>query len=422
MPSFGWWIGGVILALCLVLVSVTGHGADDLDVELPHEDVESLDQVWQRQMGVRFPGQPDPELRTFTPTAAPLNIFVLTRGQNEQGKDDPREAQLADAVSVVLRGAGHTVESMHVDALAQKMAQQPGTKQYDAAIDMGGITQEELDALHAVGTKVAVLPFRNTFDAVGEKIIYEVNTTTGMFQAQGYDAIIAFPQTLRVIHFLQLAYGTMVAFKAPTIWSPTYFRNTIGGEDRLFYSAKEPSDKMVSTFHENRHLTDNAALAMSIIELLFRQAPESFKSAYITSASHLTTQKHMKNFVLNSLLVYKASKMTFEQQYDTPWFLSHYTDVVLAAQIDDYPADYMFEALYGGFPLVHNHPELKDCGYYFEDLDGTTAVHQLEIALTHHDSSMDRYNQQARQCVKKVLPTTIENIKTWSAIISQLMS
>ena len=61
-----------------------------------------------------------------------------------------------------------------------------------------------------------------------------------------------------------------------------------------------------------------------------------------------------------------------------------------------------YEALYGGFPLVHNSPFLKDIGYYYEGFDIWDGVKTLERAALQHNETRDEYDLKAKALLNSV--------------------
>ena len=81
-----------------------------------------------------------------------------------------------------------------------------------------------------------------------------------------------------------------------------------------------------------------------------------------------------------------------------------------------------YEALYGGFPLVHNSPFLKDVGYYYEDFDIDDGVHALERAVFEHDNSIKNYQKKANAFLSTINPNNQIVIDEYDKEIRRLFS
>ena len=79
-----------------------------------------------------------------------------------------------------------------------------------------------------------------------------------------------------------------------------------------------------------------------------------------------------------------------------------------------------YETLYGGFPLVHNSPFLKDIGYYYDGFDIGDGVKALERAALHHDETRGEYDLKAKAFVNNVDPNYKYVIEAYDVEIRRL--
>jgi hypothetical protein len=101
-----------------------------------------------------------------------------------------------------------------------------------------------------------------------------------------------------------------------------------------------------------------------------------------------------KRFVLNTNAG-KKGVATAEKRYNFSDAMGQKGGVVLSHQWECALNYLYYEALYGGFPLVHNSPFLKDVGYYYEGFDIDDGVRALEKAVFEHDNSLEDYREKA---------------------------
>lgn len=79
--------------------------------------------------------------------------------------------------------------------------------------------------------------------------------------------------------------------------------------------------------------------------------------------------------------------------------MSEYGDVVLSHQWENGLNFLYIDALYLRYPLVHNSPYFKECGYYYEGSVLDDAVGKLIYALSEHDKHLEKYAAAADACV-----------------------
>ena len=76
-------------------------------------------------------------------------------------------------------------------------------------------------------------------------------------------------------------------------------------------------------------------------------------------------------------------------------------DVVVSHQWDNELNFLYLDVLHARYPLVHNSPYFKECGYYYEGHDIEAGAAALEQALRHHDNNIVEYNTRADACIYK---------------------
>lgn len=222
-------------------------------------------------------------------------------------------------------------------------------------------------------------------------MLYSGKVSTS-YETKYYDELWTLPSFNRSNAWYEVVYRTKVKV-APFLWSPLFFRHVIEAlPSRHYYEPR--SEKTVATFEPNINVVKTAVLPLSILELAHRAEPGLISKAYITNTGNLVKQPDVKKFVFRSLSIYKDHRLFFEQRYRFGWFLSQYADVVLSHQWKN-ELNYLFiEALYAGYPLVHNSPYFADCGYYYPASDGYAGRDALIRALKTHDDNLESYNEQ----------------------------
>lgn len=102
-----------------------------------------------------------------------------------------------------------------------------------------------------------------------------------------------------------------------------------------------------------------------------------------------------------SLDILRSKSILFESRYKTPWFLAAHGDVVLSHQWHNDLNFLYLDVLHARYPLVHNSPAFKDCGYYYEGTDVQAGADALARAIAEHDSNTVAYHARADRCIYK---------------------
>lgn len=226
-----------------------------------------------------------------------------------------------------------------------------------------------------------------------ENMLYTGRVSTS-YETKHYDVLWTLPSFNRSNAWYEMVYRAKV-YVAPFLWSPLFFDHVVASLPKRPYYTSRP-EKTVSVFEPNINVVKTAVMPLTILELLHRSDPGTVAKGYITNSGDLAKQAELKKFVLNALTIYRDGRLFFEKRYRFAWFLSEYTDIVLSHQWKN-ELNYLFiEALYAGYPLVHNSPYFADCGYYYPLSDGYAGRDALRRAAQTHDDNAEAYNEQVR--------------------------
>ena len=126
------------------------------------------------------------------------------------------------------------------------------------------------------------------------------------------------------------------------------------------------------------------------------------------------------NFIGRTDLV-KDGVMSVENRFRMTDFLSIYTDIVLSTQWEN-GLNYAYnEALYGGYPLVHNSTLLpKGIGYYYDQFDAFDGAKKLIYAIENHDKNYDEYMQKANDYLDSLNPYNLVNLSIYERELKRL--
>jgi hypothetical protein len=70
--------------------------------------------------------------------------------------------------------------------------------------------------------------------------------------------------------------------------------------------------------------------------------------------------------------------------------------------------------LYGGYPLVHNSPLLRDLGYYYPDFDTQEGGRALLRAFDEHDRTLPEYRARARALLQQLDVAHPPNVEAYT--------
>ena len=146
-------------------------------------------------------------------------------------------------------------------------------------------------------------------------------------------------------------------------------------------------------------IVKNCIMPLAMVEHLYRQHPEVLEKVWVTNSHMLQDAAaglvvdEMSSY-LDAMDIFHDHKMEFVDRFKLPYFLSNRTDIVLrpchilgtlctpvpSSRVSPFvqilswqwqnELNFLYlDALHAHYPLVHNSPYFKDCGYYYEQND-----------------------------------------------------
>lgn len=212
----------------------------------------------------------------------------------------------------------------------------------------------------------------------------------------------------------------------PFVWSPEFIKKdnekrVKQGDVSAFYSpGKNRKDKNIVSMEPNMNVVKYCMPLIMMAEELYRnKGKDSFNEFWIGSGKRLLKNKYFISS-LNSLDLTRSGKLKLCSRYPVTIFLSEKTDVVVSHQWGN-PLNYAYlDALYFGYPLVHNADMIKDAGYYYEGFDTVKASEILSNTLAHHDEIIDKYNSKSTKVLSRYVSTNPQIVNTYKKLIENV--
>jgi hypothetical protein len=200
----------------------------------------------------------------------------------------------------------------------------------------------------------------------------------------------------------------------PHLWSPALIEAAApdwgyrpgGGRWRI--AVLEPNISTVKTSH----------IPLLICELVHRARPGLLAQVLVCNADRFGKAGHFAQFAA-SLDIVRHGVARFAPRYPTATVLRGQTAIV--SHHYENAQNYLhYEALHGGYPLIHNSDQLSDFGYRYDDCDEGAVA--LIDAITHHNADLETYRAKARNFIRTLDPCDKENIACYSAAIADCLN
>jgi hypothetical protein len=215
------------------------------------------------------------------------------------------------------------------------------------------------------------------------------------------------------------------AMRAPVVamqhlWSPVLLEKTIAaspgrrfgyepGRLRWRLACLEPNICMVKTAH----------IPMLLADAAHRRDPNFMEYMRLYNTLGL---KERPDFVslARSLDMVQHGAATFEGRYPIVDIMTHWADAIISHTWENEQNYVYYEALWGGYPLIHNSRFIGDCGYYYPTFDPEQGALALLQAHREHDLALDDYRRRARDFLTLLDPESERNVADYTRSIAGL--
>jgi 2-polyprenyl-3-methyl-5-hydroxy-6-metoxy-1,4-benzoquinol methylase len=286
----------------------------------------------------------------------------------------------------------------------------------------GSLDRETVKYLRQRGCKVVPYKCGNEYVISMENIIF--GRADNKPDYPEVDQVWHIPQMKNTNeHYWRVLHNTE-SITIPFVWNSMFLDSHIEelkrqGKPTRYQPSKK--SKRISIFEPNINVYKFAMYPILIIEDLYRQRPELLQTVKVTNTQKIRLYKEFI-FLMTQLDLQKDGKITFENRFPMAWFLSEHTDIVLAHQWENALNYAYLDAIYMGYPLVHNAHLCKDCGYYYNEFDIDEGREQLLYAMTEHDNHLEEYEEKSKKVLERFSSDNMKVVKKYDVLIENLMN
>jgi hypothetical protein len=209
--------------------------------------------------------------------------------------------------------------------------------------------------------------------------------------------------------------------EVPFIWSPEF----IDSEKHKYIKRSE--SKSIAIFEPNLGIMKWSFPAVLICENAYRdpKITDKIKHIYVTNMESKNSNNSFKtnfNNLVTSLDLKKDNKLSIESRYNSLYFMSKYTDIVVSHTWENWLNYLYLDLAWMGWPIVHNGKLCKEVGYYYDEFNYEMGGNALKDAISNHDENADEYLLRNRLYIQKYLPTNKALKKHYEDLITNFLS
>ncbi|WP_322009331.1 DUF2827 domain-containing protein [Paraburkholderia sp. J12] len=329
-----------------------------------------------------------------------------------------------EQVFIVMGGDGSEEDARRVvaDVAVPVLTLQDAAKRLDLMIEMSAqLDREWVVDFRARGGKIVSMRVGNDYVIDVERMTFDLPNAL-LISGAPYHEVWTLPQ---YEHSCAPYYSSAMRVPVrivPHIWSPLVLDRAIGRDAQTQASfGYLPGRRRwrAGIFEPNICMVKTSPIPMLCCESAHRLNPEVLEHVWVYSTLKQKEHAGFANFSA-SLDIVKHGIATFEGRFPFHQMMARCVDVVVAHQWENAQNYLYYEALYGGYPLLHNSHLVGGCGYRYRDFDCEEGGLVLLRAFVAHDANLAGYRDAARVFLRTLAPDHAPNVEAYSAAIDAL--
>jgi hypothetical protein len=303
------------------------------------------------------------------------------------------------------------------------------THDIDLAIEMGSsLPQEWVRHVTALGARVITMLVGHTYQAQAEDPVF--NRPTGLvFIGTRWEEVWVLPHHEKTAAPLLRTVTRAPVVTVPHIWSP-YFIDKQAKEaaaaGRPFgFKPNQQAGKAwrCAIFEPKMSVVKSCFIPMLVCDSAYRDNRDAVELMMVLNSFHMKEHGTFQSFAL-SLDLTKDGKASYEPRVAFVHFMTeHRIDAVVAHHWECGLNYSYYDALHGGYPLVHNSEYLRDAGlgFYYDGFDAISGGRALLDAWGRDAGYWEDYRARARRWLAKLDPVDKGNVEIYTAHIARLL-
>lgn len=205
----------------------------------------------------------------------------------------------------------------------------------------------------------------------------------------------------------------------PHLWNPHFVQKAVAQRGEAFAYRPGRKSWRLAVMEPNICSVKTCQLPMLACDLAYRADPRAIEVLRVFNALQLKEHAGFVGFA-TSLDLVKHGIASFEGRFPVFDILQKEADALVSHHWLNAQNYLYYEALHGGFPLIHNSDLIGDCGYRYRDFDCEDGALALLQAFREHDLSLGDYRARARRFLAGLDPLAEANVSTYGAEIARL--
>lgn len=207
----------------------------------------------------------------------------------------------------------------------------------------------------------------------------------------------------------------------PHLWSPLALDREAARLPEGHTFGYQPGRRRwrVGIFEPNICMVKTSFIPMLCCETAHRANPDMLEHVWAYNTLQLKEHVTFNGFA-RSLDIVEHGLASFEGRYPFCQVVAADVDAVVSHHWENGQNYVYYEALYGGYPLIHNSHLIGDCGYRYHDFDCEEGGRALQRAFAEHDANLDEYRRNAKVFLSTLDPESEANVRVYGDALAAL--
>lgn len=204
----------------------------------------------------------------------------------------------------------------------------------------------------------------------------------------------------------------------PHLWSPVFLEQAVKAQGLgAFQYVPGRKRWRLAVMEANICSVKSCHLPLLLADVAHRNDSRFIEHVRVYCSLELKTSSNFVTYARGMDLVCQGLA-TFEGRFPPVSIMGHMADAIISHHWLNGQNYLYYEALYGGFPLIHNSNLIADCGYRYTDFDPESGALALLQAFREHDRNLEDYKARCSRFLATLDPLNPDNIHAFSAAIS----
>jgi hypothetical protein len=305
------------------------------------------------------------------------------------------------------------------------------THELDLVIEFGAsLPLEWMRHVRALGAKIVVMLVGHTYSGQAEVPMFG-GSGGAAFVGTPWHEIWTLPQHMKTSGPMLRTIGRVPVLDVPHIWSPMFLDRQIAelATRGLHFGFEQRSRWRVgrswrlAIFEPNISVVKTSFIPMLACEAAYRQHPESVSLMMVMNTFHMKEHPTFNTFA-SHLSLTRDGKASYEPRIPFAECMTAQTMDAVVAHHWECGLNYAYyDALYGGYPLIHNSEFLAadGVGFYYP---GFSAIEGGRILLDAWGQPADHwgdYRSRSLAYLRRLEPQAAANVESYAKRIDMLM-